>query len=146
MVAYLAIANLFWLWISICRWVSVKSQYLVWSLYLFWITDGYTIHPPTESIKTNKPSKVKKWPKLIFLIFRVNIRQPYIWHSQIHSSYCHFFTWFSRNWLLNNQFSAIASLESGLEIINMAVVQEQLTLSRFHAEINLHYIFVVLHF
>ena len=46
-VAYLTVVNLPPLGISVHWRVSVKSQYLIWSLYL---TGGHTIQPPIEGL------------------------------------------------------------------------------------------------
>ena len=67
-VAYLTVANLVRLGISVHCYVSVRSQYLVGLLSLCWITGGHTIYPPIEGLLPptgientpfrNSPSKV----------------------------------------------------------------------------------------
>ena len=49
-VAYLKVANLARLEISVHCQVSVRSQYLVRLLSQCWITGGHTIHPPIEGL------------------------------------------------------------------------------------------------
>ena len=49
-VAYLMIANLARLEISVCCQVLVRSQYLVRPLSQRWITGGQTINPPIEGL------------------------------------------------------------------------------------------------
>ena len=49
-VAYLTVANLARLGISVHCQVSVRSQYLVRFLSQCWITGGHTIHPPIEGL------------------------------------------------------------------------------------------------
>ena len=49
-VAYLTVANLARLVISVHCQVSVRSKYLLRFLYQCWITGGHTIHPPIEGL------------------------------------------------------------------------------------------------
>ena len=49
-IAYLTVANLARLGISVHCQVSVRSQYLVRLLSQCWITGGHTIHPPIEGL------------------------------------------------------------------------------------------------
>ena len=49
-VAYLAVANLARIGISVHCQVSIRSQYLVRLLSLCWITDGHTMHPPLKGL------------------------------------------------------------------------------------------------
>ena len=49
-VAYLTVANLARLGISVHCQVSVRSQYLVRLLSQCWITGGHTVHPPIEGL------------------------------------------------------------------------------------------------
>ena len=48
--AYLTVANLATLGISVHIQVRVRSQYLVRLLYLCWITVRHTIHPPIKGL------------------------------------------------------------------------------------------------
>ena len=54
-VAYLTVANLARLGISVHCQVPVRSQYLVRLLSQCWITGGRTIHPPIEGLTPNNP-------------------------------------------------------------------------------------------
>ena len=49
---YPGVANLVRLGISVCNYVSARSQYLVTFLSMCWITSGHTMHPPIEEILT----------------------------------------------------------------------------------------------